>query len=345
MTNESKRPVVVRSDSNAAETVTIRRQDLAWAAEQGLLEQTQVDALWSGLASKFAVVPKFTMVNIMTYAGAIVVLIAMGAIMALFGQDPGAMLGISALYMAAFAAVGVYLSKDKQQIVPGGLLTTLAVSMTPIVGISWMSLSGGVDLGANQQIILEVATILAGVIALQFVRFPFITAPIYASLWFMAMTITETMSGGSGGFFYGYNHLIVSMVFGALVCTIAFVVEKRTKEDYSFWGYFFGVLMLWGGWSFLAWEHLGELGRFFYLITNMAMMVGSVILRRKVFLIAGATGSIGYLLYLTWELFANSGFFPFALLGLGCLAIYGTVLYRRHGARIENAVLSAFGQK
>ena len=343
MTNDSKRPVVVKDAPTTANTVTIRRQDLNWAAREGLIDESQVQDLWAGLASKFAVQPKFTFANVAAYSGAVLVLIAMGAIMALFASDPQSMLAISAIYTVIFGGTGYYFSRDKQQMVPGGLLTTLAVSMTPIVGISWMSMYGGVDLATNQQIILEVATILAGVVALQFVRFPFITAPIYASLWFMAMTVTNSFS--SGLFFFDYDNLVVSMVFGALVSVIAFVVDKRTKEDFSFWGYFFGLLMLWGAWSFMATEHFGEAGRFIYFLSNLAMMAASVVLSRKIFLVFGTFGAIGYLFYLTWELFANSMLFPFALLGMGCLVIYGAVLYRRHGARLETALLKAIGQK
>ena len=69
------------------------------------------------------------------------------------------------------------------------------------------------------------------------------------------------------------------------------------------------------------------------------MMVASVVLNRKIFLVFGTTGAIGYLGYVTWELFEGSMMFPFALLGLGCLLIYATILYRRHGNAIEGAIL------
>ena len=136
MSNSSHRPKVVSRATGDTRSVTISRQDLNWAAEQGLLEADQINNLWAGLASRFADRPKFTLVNIATYGGAILVLIAMGAIMALFAQDPQSLFGISLAYMAAFAGVGFYLSRDNRQLVPGGLLTTLAVSMTPIVGLS-----------------------------------------------------------------------------------------------------------------------------------------------------------------------------------------------------------------
>ncbi|MEP6888403.1 MAG: hypothetical protein ABI945_08785 [Nitrospirales bacterium] len=42
---------------------------------------------------------------------------------------------------------------------------------------------------------MEVGTILAAAIALRFIRFPFLTAPIAFTLWYMSMDLTPLFFG------------------------------------------------------------------------------------------------------------------------------------------------------
>ena len=74
------------------------------------------------------------------------------------------------------------------------------------------------------------------------------------------------------------------------------------------------------------------------------MMLASVVLARKVFLVAGAIGSIWYVTHLIWSLTGN----PMALLGMliaaGIGIIYLGVFYRNHKDAIENAIVSAVPQ-
>ena len=44
---------------------------------------------------------------------------------------------------------------------------------------------------------MEMATIAAGVIALWFFRFPFLTAPTAFVLWYVSMDLTPIISGGA----------------------------------------------------------------------------------------------------------------------------------------------------
>ena len=342
---DSKRPEVETTGSTGSKSrrVTVTRDDLSWAASEGLIREAQVDALWNGLSAKLGNQSGFNWVNIASYGGAIVILIAMAAIMAIFAGNEQGVFAISSIYMAGFGLAGWFVARDKRNTVQGGLLMTLAVAMTPVVGISWMAMNGGVDLNTSQQLIVEFATILAGVLALQLVRFSFITAPIYAAMWFMAMTITDTLAPGLG--WAGQNHLYVTMVMGAAVTGIAFMVEKSNlskEQDYSFWGYFFGLLMLWGAWTFLCFDFLGGQAplatALFYFVTAVAMMVASVVLSRKIFLVYGAGGAIWSLLYITWDIFGNSTAYPFVLLAMGIGVIVLAIQYRKRGHILENAI-------
>ncbi|MCA9817424.1 MAG: DUF2157 domain-containing protein [Cyanobacteriota/Melainabacteria group bacterium] len=330
-----------RSDSSSVGTkrdsLVITRQDLDWAESEGLVARGKASVLWEGLQSRHEGETKFNLLNIVWYGGSTMVILALMWILSLVAKTPQMLTVMSLAYMAGFAGIGWFLSRDIRTRVPGGLLTTLAVVMTPVVGLSLMEATNVSMMGTSQQFILELATIFAGVLALQFVRFPFITAPIYASLWFMAMTLTDSfLLGGLG--WMSNQHLLVTIGFGSMVLIISYLVDRRTREDFSFWGYFFGMLMVWGAWSFM--DRGGELGNFIYFLGNVAFMVASAMLRRKVFLVFGSIGAIWYLGYLAYDIFADSVMFPVALLAIGVGVIYSGIMYRKHGHKLENAIHS-----
>jgi len=57
--------------------------------------------------------------------------------------------------------------------------------------------------------------------------------------------------------------------------------ESETSEDFAFWGYLFGMLVIWIGLSLM--ENRGELGKAFYCFINLGLMLISVLLERRVF--------------------------------------------------------------
>lgn len=176
---------------------------------------------------------------------------------------------------------------------------------------------------------------IASLVALKFIRFPFLTAPLAFAGWYMSMDLAPLLFGQSD---FGWDQqLWVSLVFGLLMLVMAFMVDRRTEEDFAFWGYLFGLFAFWGGLSLM--DGGGELARFVYCLVNVALMVISVLLARRVFLVFGALGVFGYLGHLAYVVFADSLLFPVALTGLGLAVIALGILYQRHHAGIEQAVL------
>lgn len=326
-----------RSTRARRETLQITRADLAWAEGEGLVARGKASQLWEGLSARHEGETKFNLLNIVWYGGSGLVILALMWILSLVAKTPQALTAMSFAYMAGFAGIGWFISRDIRTRVPGGLLVTLAVFMTPVVGLGIMESANLNMMSTSQQLILELATIFAGVLALQFVRFPFITAPVYASLWLMAMTLTDSFFLSGMGWMSN-EHMLVTIVFGGMVLALSYAVDRRTEQDYSFWGYFFGMLMVWGAWTFM--DRGGELGNFIYFLGNIGFMVASAFLRRKVFLVFGSLGAIWYLGYLAYDLFADSALFPVALLAIGVGVIYAGIMYRKHGHRLENAVQS-----
>lgn len=183
---------------------------------------------------------------------------------------------------------------------------------------------------------MEVGTILAALIALRFVRFPFLTAPAAFSLWYMSMDLAPLFLGKNE--FNWNERLWVSLIFGLAVLLVSVVVDRRTEEDYAFWMYLFGMLSFWGGLSLM--NSGSEWAKFGYAILNGGLILLSVLLERRVFIVFGGLGVFGYLGHLSYRVFKDSALFPVALSLLGLSVISLGVLYQRHRVRLQEAALA-----
>jgi hypothetical protein len=327
----------------------ISQEDLNWAADQGLISKEQAGQLWGAFSGRESTSSPFDLAHLAYYFGALVVISAMGWFMTLgwerFGG--GGIFLISALYALLFALSGKTLWYKENLVVPGGLLFTLAVWMTPLAVYGLERMAGfwpASDPGTFRDfhewirgswILMELATILTGLIALRFIRFPFLTFPVAFALWYMSMDLTPLIVGNDH--FTWHARLWVSAIFGLVMLVFAYVVDHRTEADYAFWLYLFGTMAFWGGLSLM--ESGSEVAKFIYCLVNVGLMVLSVFLDRRVFIVFGALGVFGYLGHLSWTIFKDSMVFPFALTFIGILVIYVGVQYQRNQQKIAAAVL------
>lgn len=319
--------------------LTITKQDLDEAFAQNSLTEGQVDSVWRSLQKQFAQQPQFDLAHVAWYIGSLVVMVAMGWFLAQVSDTYGAVatLATSAVYTALLVLAGNRVWFNQGLKVAGGLLITLAVSITPLTVGALEKVTGADVFSTGSQFVLEIATVIAGLIALRRFKFPFLTAPIAAATWSMAFTVTELLFSGAQ-FSLWHAHLYVSMAFGLAMIAVAFFVDKRSDEDYAFWGYLFGVAAFWISLSML--DSGSELGKFFYLLINLGMMLVSVLLARRVFIVAGTVGMLGYIFHLSWTLFSGSILFPFALSAIGAGIWWLGIKYHRNQERIDNAILS-----
>jgi len=184
---------------------------------------------------------------------------------------------------------------------------------------------------------MEVGTVGAGLAALRFFRFPFLTAPIAFALWFMSMDLTPLIYGRL--YYEAQGYQLVSLVSGLIVLVGAYLVDRRTEEDYAFWGYLFGMFAFWGGLTMF--EGRSELDWCIYGLINAGLIPLSVLLQRRVFVVFGAMGVFGYVGHLAWEIFEDSLLFPFALSTAGLAIIALGILYAKNRDRIEGTVVRA----
>ena len=360
--------------------MNITRSDLQWASSQGIITARQAYEVWKALERHVvdqpqpaaAVLPeparthqpqavaveerehapahqsRFDFAHVAYYFGALLVIGAMGWFMTTAWEPFGGagMCAIATGYAIGFWLAGRTLWDRNGLIIPGGLLFTMAVCMTPLAvyGLEralnlWPQQDPGAYADFHTWVrsgwfVMEVATIIAGLAALRFRRFPFLTAPIAFVLWYMSMDLTPLVYGGND---YSWQQReMVSVLFGLAVLLGAYLVDLRGRvgEDFAFWGYLFGLLAFWGGLSVM--NSTSELSKFEYFAINLALIALSVVLRQRAFIVFGAFGAVGYIGHLAYRVFEHSMLFPFILTLIGIAVIYLGVLYQKHGKAIDS---------
>lgn len=318
----------------------IKKETLAAAAGKGLLAEGQVEPLWSFLASRST----FNFLYLAYFFGALLIIGAFSVFMVTAWEAYGgaAILALSLVYIAGLTGAGLRLWRQAHLKTPGGLLVTAAVCIVPLalyalqrtLGV-WSDDPPGTYREFHQWIRggwiwMELGTLAAGALALWWIRFPFLTAPLAFVLWYISMDLTPILFGPD----YAWeNRKWVSLCFGLVMLAGTFLIDRRTREDYAFWGYLFGLLAFWGGLT--AMRSDSELGKAVYCLINLLLLALGVLLQRRAFLVFGAIGVFAYLGHLAWEVFEDWLLFPIALSALGMLIIWLAVLAQKHYAAIE----------
>ena len=74
-----------------------------------------------------------------------------------------------------------------------------------------------------------------------------------------------------------------------------------------------------------------------YCLINLVLIVLSVLLRQRSFIVFGPLGVLGYLAHLSMNLFADSLLFPIVLTMMGIAIISLGVVYQRNSRHIAEA--------
>ena len=340
-------------------------QDLRAAVSAGALDADRLNPLLAFLgaratSSPVAAAPRFDLAHVLWYAGALIVIGAMGlfSTLAFSAMGGGALTATALAYAAAFAIAGHYLWHQRNLRVPGGLLIAIAVSMVPLAvyGIQdAMGLWGQFGRPGTVHdfyvwikgswIYMEIAAIVAALIALWRYPFPFIVMIIAFALWFMSMDLTPWIFGRAE--FTFDERRIVSLWFGLAVLVVAWIVDRRERGgDFAFWLHLFGLMTFWGG---LSLSNSGsEIGKLLYCFLNVGLLLMAVVLGRRVYAVFGTLGIAGYLGHLAHSVFKDSMMFPFALSLIGVAIITAGLIYHRKQAAIaawvENNIPDALRQ-
>jgi hypothetical protein len=320
--------------------LNLTRSHLDEAAQRGVIEPDQVEALWAFLSEQTADTPSFRFTHILYYLGGLIAIGAMTVFMALGWERLG---GWGLFFIAlAYAALGIGLTelllRRRKLAIPAGIAAAFVVALTPlaIYGLQvalgfWFEGHAYRDYHTRidwRWIPMELGTLAVGAVMLWRYRLPFLVMPVAVTLWYMSMDLTPFLFGDADA---NWDlRKLVSLWFGVLMVLLAFWVDVRTRheKDYPFWLYLFGVLAFWCGLSLMRSD--SELDKFIYLCINLLMIVIGSVLSRRVFAVFGGLGSAGYLGHLAYEVFKDSLLFPVVLAAIGFGVIYLGIVWQRH---------------
>ena len=283
----------------------------------------------------------FNPVIIAYSAGALLVLFALGWFLADNWRNLGAVgvLAVSSIYAAAFAATARTLRRRGFR-VAGGLAATLAVMMTPAWAWAILRLAGEWPAPndyydplaryqpwmATRWIVLELATIGAGLMAARRVRFFTIAVPIAGAFVSFLIHFGSAIGDPDIAWYVGPYY---ACVVGCLTYAVAYALDRRqpASEDYALWFYLAATVALLVGyigvWNSIGWW------RHALPFVAAVFVIAALYLRRRVLLLAAGLAAFGYLTYLAFDVFNKVVGLPIALAGLGLLVIAATVWVQR----------------
>jgi hypothetical protein len=334
--------------------IRISQSDLSWAAREGYITHGQAGALWPALAArargtspppKSPTTPKFEMVHLFYYGGAAILLFALTVGLLQFYEALGGfgVAGTTAVYGLGFGVVAAYLWRRNDLKTVGGIFATLSVVMVPMslfgleLAAGWFDQFGRAA-EFKQHLPLELATIAASLLALRYIRFGFLTAPLALAAYALMMDVAWfTLNTNSTWLL----EMHLTMFFGAILMLGALVadVRNRSEYDFGFWGYLFGATAFALGLNGLTWfQNGGLLVENVYLGINVVMMVASVLVSRPILRVYGSLGIGAYLLHFTWVTFKDSPAFLFILAAVGIGIIILGIVYQKNQERIERGI-------
>ncbi len=332
----------------------ITRAQLDEAAGRGLIQAEQGAALWQFLTERAQETPTFKAAHILYYLGGMVAIGAMTLFMTLGWQRFGStgLLVIALGYAGIMLVLTEFLLGRRQLAVPAGITATLAVVMTPLAVYGAQHAWGYWPADATTDwayrdfhtridwrwLVMELATLAAGAVALWRYRLPFLVMPVAVTLWYMSMDLVPFLLGGDASTYFSEQGKLISLCFGLAMTLAAFLVDLRSRQskDFAFWLYVFGVLTFWGGLSSM--NSGSEWGKLGYCGINLSMIVVGAVLSRRVFAVFGGFGIAGYLGYLSYHLFRDSMLFPVALTAIGLAMIGAGVIWQRNEAAIGRSL-------
>lgn len=336
------------------------------ALERGIIDPSQREKL-AALAIELAPVPAESPPNAVVPSvreahrgfNAITIAYSLGGLLVVFALawfllerwkvlGPGGVLGVALLYAAGFAVVGEALRRRGFE-VAGSLAIVLAVAMTPVWTWAILRLTGEMPdpaawdnalsryepYIATRLIVLELATIGVGLVAARRVRFFVLGAPIAAALVALLLHIGQALGDPRLSWYTGpYYQCVVACA----LLVVAYAVERQQPkgEDYAFWFYLAGVIMLFVAYT-QVWPYIGR-WRHAITLVAAAFVIASLYLRRRTLLVAGGLTAFAYLGYLAFDVFRRVVALPITLATLGLLVIVSTVWMQRRFPKLVERV-------
>jgi hypothetical protein len=322
-----------------AHTVSIDRDRLREAAASAGIDRDRADAVWAALTVPREGEERFDAPHVAFYVGGLLTLSAFTWLMGRVWDDlgVGAALAMSLAAAAALSLLSAVLLRRGWK-VPGGLVATVVVALVPLIVYSFERVTGiwpDKDLGeygdfydwiSGGWFAMEVATVIAALVALRLVGFPFLVMPLAFVLWFASMDFTEVAFGEEAS---GNARAGVSAGVGAIMVSAGWMLDLRRRRAHAFWLHLFGLLCIAGSFCYLGtdadWPWHAQ------CVLGVIGLVVAVLLRRRVYAVFGAFGIVAWLGWLSAEVFADTLLFPLAIAVLGLAVMAFGIALARYG--------------
>ncbi|HTI62437.1 MAG TPA: hypothetical protein VL524_02940 [Gemmatimonadaceae bacterium] len=255
---------------------------------------------------------------------------------------PAGVLGVSLAYALLLVAMArVFWTNGFRH--AAAVSTVLAVGMTPIATWSLLAITGWwhqfpeltrgapsvgeFDWQNVRWLPIDLATILTALIALRQVRFGVLALPIAVALAGVAAHGVSLILDLEIANELGPR---LAMAPAVALLSIGYALDRRVSdgEDYAMW--FYAAGLVWTAISIVGF--LGKstaIAAHAMLFLSFLFAVAALRLRRKLFLVAATIGFLGYLAYLTFDVFKKTLGYPILLATSGLVIILLAVWFQR----------------
>ncbi|HKO15196.1 MAG TPA: hypothetical protein VJU87_03100 [Gemmatimonadaceae bacterium] len=284
-------------------------------------------------------------VSVAYYAGAIAVLFALGWFLAERWKvlGPGGVLAVAASYAALFLVSGRALARRGFH-TAAAFTWLLVVGTTPLIAWALLALAGVwyepsmarppivprdiVYRDSIRWLPVDAATLVVAVVALWRTRFALLVLPVAIVVCYLGVHLVPVF----------FDPMLTPELFSSMLLFIGSLLllagdavdrwQPPPVEDYAQWLYIIGLGAATIGVIDL-WHAHPQVMPHIVVVLAVLLVVASLYLRRRVFLVFGAAGLIAYLSYLAFDVFRRQLGFPIVLASFGLALILLTVWFQR----------------
>jgi hypothetical protein len=284
--------------------------------------------------------------KVLYYGGGLLIISAMTWLMKKSWDDfgPIAVTIFSAIYFIGFFISGYIVFFRKKMEIAGGLLLSIPIAVTPLFVFSLLRLFnfwpqeweyGDYYIWVKGKwVIIELVTVLVALSIFIKTKFPFHIFLIAGTLWWISMDIVPIIYEKTK--ITWTERAIISDIFGLLMISLGWFLDIKSKKDYSFWLYLFGLITLTSGLSVF---YNDDVIKFIILgLINVLLILFSIFINRNVFIVFGTIGLTEFLSRLSWDFFEGSAFFPAALTVIGVLLIVFGMIFQKNKKNIDEYI-------
>jgi hypothetical protein len=251
--------------------------------------------------------PTWSSASSLVYIGGLVVLVATGALLDILNDLHGeaSLTGYAAI--AAALSVGVaLLLQQRERPVAAGVAATLAVLFFALAVGAFLSLIGILDAGDSgyqpATHVIQIAAIVAALLALRRFRAPLLVLVIALTFWVIAVDLTSRLSWGDA-------EETISLAVGAVLAAAGVLLDRSDRRPYGFWLHTVGAAAFGGAVVALA---SGGAGWVLVGLLSLVYVGLAYWLDRSSYAVLGALGIVATTAYFAFDGFAVvSAFLPF----------------------------------